>query len=138
MSNVFRRFRKPTGLEFWDNAVEISKMLTRFVMNEKNVPKRYTYVFAHPLIEDCRNLRHAIVKANSVYPVNEHELERRKDFQQDAINANEIIIQDVQDMIDILPGIDADKLNELGERLSLESTLLRAWKKSSKVLADKR
>lgn len=68
MSNVFTRFRHPTGLEFWDNAVEIGKLLVRFAMNEKNIPKRYTFLFAHPLIAKYQEMRDAIVEANSIYP----------------------------------------------------------------------
>lgn len=134
MSNVFTRFRHPTGLEFWDNAVEIGKLLVRFAMNEKNIPKRYTFLFAHPLIAKYQEMRDAIVEANSVYPTNEHELMMRKDAQQRAICLNEEIIQRLQDTLEILPHIDADKLDELGERLPKESTLLRGWRNSSKIM----
>ncbi|HBU12709.1 MAG TPA: hypothetical protein DEB31_08290 [Clostridiales bacterium] len=51
MSNVLMRKRSISGLEFWKNGADIRAHLTRFLMNEKNVPKRYTYVFTFPGID---------------------------------------------------------------------------------------
>lgn len=137
MSNVFRRFHEKTGLEFWDNAVEIEKILTRFLMNEKNVPKRYRYVYTIPILNTVRRMQAHIVAANTIFPVNEEELKKRRDEQQQAVNACETIIQEIQRMILVLTGIDVDKLDEVGERLTRESALLRNWRKSSKIQKDK-
>ena len=134
MSGIYRRDRKETGLEFWDTAVEIRKEVIRFLMNPNNVPKSYRFVFTFRIIGLTADLRDAITKANSTFPVNEHELQRRRDFQQDAINYNEAIIQNLQDMIDVLTNIDADKLDHIGDLLIRESALLRAWKKSSRLM----
>lgn len=134
MSGIYRRDRKKTGLEFWDTAVEIRKEVIRFLMNPNNVPKSYRFVFTFRIIGLTADLRDAITKANSTFPVNEHELQRRRDFQQDAINYNEAIIQNLQDMLDVLTNIDADKLDHIGDLLIRESALLRAWKKSSKLM----
>ncbi len=136
MSSVFRRNHEPTGLEFWDNAQEIEIFLTRFLMNEKNVPKKYRYVYAIPILESVRSLQKHIVAANTIYPTDEAELDKRKDEQQKAINANEIVIQEIQRMVLVLP-IDVDKLDDVGGRLLRESALLRAWRKSSKLQKDK-
>lgn len=136
MSSVFRRYHKPTGLEFWDNAVEIEIFLTRFLMNEKNVPKKYRYVYAIPILNTIRKMQNHIVAANTIYPVNEKELERRREEQQRAINACEVIIQELQRMVLVLP-IDVDKLDSVGERLIGESALLRKWRKASKIQTDK-
>lgn len=134
MSGIYRRDRKETGLEFWDTAVEIRKEVIRFLMNPNNVPKSYRFVFTFRIIGLTADLRDAITKANSTFPVNEHELQRRRDFQQDAINYNEAIIQNLQDMLDVLTNIDADKLDHIGDLLIRESALLRAWKKSSRLM----
>ena len=44
ISNVLARKRSVSVLEFYKNAQEIRSTLTRFVMNEKHVPKRYRTV----------------------------------------------------------------------------------------------
>ena len=137
MSNVIRRRRKETGLEFWDVSVELTAAIIRFVMNDKNVPKSYRFVFSFPIIEIARDMRKAIVCANTIYPCTEHDLQRRRDHQQDAINACENIIQALQDMLEVLTGIDIDRLDRIGELLMKESTLLRAWRKSTKLMKER-
>lgn len=137
MSGVFSRYHQETGLEFWDNAVEIEVFLTRFLMNEKNVPKRYRYVYTVPILHAVQRMQDHIVAANSIFPVTEDDLKNRRDEQQKAINACEAVIQRVQRMIPVLSGIDVDKLDSVGDRLIRESALLRAWRKSSKLQKDK-
>lgn len=41
MSNVLMRKRSISDLEFWKTGSEIRAALTRFLMNENNVPKRW-------------------------------------------------------------------------------------------------
>jgi hypothetical protein len=137
MSNVFSRFHRPTGYEYWDNAVEIEIALTRFLMNEKNVPKKYRYVYAIPILNSIRRLQRQIVEAYTTYPTTPERLAKRKALQQDAINTNEVIIQEIQRMILVLSQIDANKLDDIGNRLMRESALLRGWRKSAKIETDK-
>ncbi len=136
MSNVFRRNRKPTGQEFYDTMVTLTDKLTHFVMNDKNVPKSYRYVYAIPIIGLLHRLRTAITNANTTYPVNERLLEKRKDYWLDAICANEDIFQAIQALLDVLP-IDLDKLDEIGELLRKESALLRGLRKNAKILGER-
>jgi len=82
-------------------------------------------------------MRKAIVCANTIYPCTEHELQRRRDYQQDAINACENIIQALQDMLEVLTSIDIDRMDRIGELLMKESALLRAWRKSTKLMKER-
>lgn len=75
MSGIFRRNRTETGLEFWDTAVEIKREVTRFLMNPNNVPKSYRFVFTFRIIGLTFDLRDAITRANTTFPVNEHEFD---------------------------------------------------------------
>ena len=56
MSSVFARFHEPTGLEFYDTAVEIEKEVWRFVRAEKNIPKRAWFSHGLPLFRLARQL----------------------------------------------------------------------------------
>jgi hypothetical protein len=89
MSGVFARFHEPTGLEFYDNAVEIEKAVWRFVKNEKNIPKRAWFSHGLPLYKLARQLLVTITRANSVYPIREQELETRRALQLEAIGIQE-------------------------------------------------
>ena len=136
MSNVLRRKRSVSELEFYHNAEELRVELTRFVMSEKNVPKKYRFVFAQPVVNMLRLMMNNIIAANTVYPTNEHELEMRRDYQTKAIINCEQLIQELQYMMAILP-IGADQMKSIAERMITETRLLKAWRKSNKVMMEK-
>ena len=104
-------------------------------MNDKNVPKRYKFVFAMPMIDLLLELFNNIVMANSIYPVNEHEAEIRRDCQTKAIGNCEQIIQLLQYLIETLP-VDANKLVSITESIKKEIALLKNWRKANRVLTQ--
>jgi len=64
MSNVLRRNRAISEVEFLNKAKVIRNEIESFVMNEKVIPKKYRYVYSIPMIDICRDL---IKNANSYY-----------------------------------------------------------------------
>ena len=138
MSNVLSRKRSLSELEFWKNATEIRAAFTRYLMNEKHVPKRWRPVFTFPGIEYVRRLMEEVTAANTIYPTNETELEQRRAHQNEAIVAVEQIIQHCQWMIETLDCVKVSDFEYLGELLFKETALLKAWRKSNKVLTQKR
>lgn len=138
MSNVLSRKRGLSELEFWKNANEIRAVFTRYLMNEKHVPKRWRPVFTFPGIDYARRLMEEVTAANSIYPTNETELAQRRYHQNEAIVAVEQIIQHAQWMIETLDGVKVSDFEYLGELLFKETALLKAWRKSNKVLPQKR
>ena len=70
MSSVLARNRSLSELEFYKNACEMRGTLTRFVMSEKHVPKKYRFVFAIPMTELLKELMCNITAANTIYPIN--------------------------------------------------------------------
>ena len=136
MSNVLMRKRSVSDLEFWKNGADIRAHLTRFLMNEKNVPKRYTFVFTLPGIDLGRKLMEEITAANTVYPTNADELAQRRAHQNEAIVLCEQIIQHLQWLVDTLP-VRVISLEVLVELVNKEVALLKAWRKKNRVFTDK-
>ena len=136
MSSVLKRKRSISELEFYQNAVQLRIDMTRFVMNEKNVPKRYRFIFAQPIITMLRNMINNIIAANTVYPTSESEMETRREYQTRAIINCEQLLQELQYMMTVLP-VGADKLHTMADRLINETRLLKAWRKSNKIMIDK-
>ena len=64
MSNVLKRNRAVSDAGYLHNAEKIRNEVTRLMMNEKVVPKRYRYVYSIPTINLCREL---IKNANTYY-----------------------------------------------------------------------
>jgi hypothetical protein len=137
MSNVLMRNRSLSDLEFYKNGVELRLTVTRFLMSENNVPKRWKPIFTFPGIELARKLMEAITAANTIYPTNEEEVSQRRSYQNEAIILCEQIIQHMQWLIETLP-VKAGSLNIIVELVNKEVALLKAWRKQNKVLTQKR
>jgi hypothetical protein len=138
MSNVLARKRSLSELEFWKNGSEIRADFVRYLMSEKHIPKRWRPVFTLPGIGYAMKLMEEITAANSIYPTNEAELEQRRAHQNEAVVACEQIIQHIQFMIETLDGVKVNDFELLGDKIFKEIALVKAWRKSSKVLTHKR
>lgn len=137
MSNVLLRNRSVSELEFWKNGSDIRAVVTQFLMRENNVPKRWRPVFTFPGIDLARRLMEEITAANTIYPTTEQEVEQRRAHQTEAIIVCEQIIQHLQWLVDTLP-VKVSSLADIVEMINREIALLKAWRKTSKVLTHKR
>lgn len=138
MSSVLSRFRSESSLEFYTTARKLRGQLTRWAMNEKNIPKHFRPVLAYPLIGICDELMNNITAANSIYPVNDHELQMRRDRQTAAIGNCEQVWQQLQHIDDVMYDVKAIDLNKLAptlEMLAKEGSLIKAWRKANKIMA---
>ena len=85
MSNVHRRFRKETELQFLVTAQELQFELTKFVMREKNIPKKWRLIIEQPLIAKVDELLDNLNYANTIFPTNISEYEMRSKYQTLAV-----------------------------------------------------
>lgn len=127
--SVLKNKRGESQLEFYHTATIIRAELTRFVMNEKIVPKRWRPVFTFPMVEKIIKLIDYITAANTIYPQNLREAEMRRDYQTRAIITVEQILQLLQYILTTLP-VNPDKFQPVTELLIREGSLLRGWRKS--------
>lgn len=146
MSSIKARLMKPTGLEFHDTAYELDREIWNFLKHEyKNkskdshgeLPVRYWQTHAVPIHRECWRLISEITYANSIYPTNEEELRERKNHQQNAIGCCYNLFQLLRLTLNEIPSINADKLTNALVLIDKEAELLRAWKRSSKIMVDK-
>ena len=134
--SVHKNKRGESQLEFYHTATLARKELTRFVMEEKVVPKRWRPVFAFPMVEKIIRLVDCITAANTIYPQSLREAERRRDYQTQAIITVEQILQLLQYMLDTL-SISPDKFQPVTELMVKEATLLRGWRKADNKFLEK-
>lgn len=73
MSSVLRRFRKETELQFLVNAQELQVKLTKFLMSEKNLPKKYRLLIAQGMINKVDELLDNLNFANTLFPTTKQE-----------------------------------------------------------------
>lgn len=87
------------------------------------------------VIATLNNLVDHVVRANG-YPVNFHELEIRRDYQNAAIKDCEILLQDLQYAMQILP-IDVNKLLSYVDKVEFEIAVLKGWRKANGKIAKR-
>ena len=81
-----------------------------------------------------RNLINNITSANTIYAVNESEVEDRRRYQTEAIANCEQLLQEMQYVISVLP-CDINKFMPYVGLIEEEIKLLKGWRKSnSKIL----
>jgi len=144
--SVLARNRAVSELEFYKNGKEIRAELTRFLMNEKHVPKRYSFVFRYPGIDLVRELMEEITAANTIFvkpsdkvaksEIVEHNrnVTIRRHHQLKAIIKCEQIIQHLQWMIDTLDNVTVSRLETLAEKVINEVTYLKGWREKFNVI----
>lgn len=142
MSNVLLRHRGISEMEFYRTADTIRGELTRFLMNDKYVPKKWRFVFTYPTIDLIRQLFSDMIEANDIYPHSDEEVTRRKAVQQRTIDTCEKIYEQLQYMLTTLNyrNIDADnpiaaQLLKVFDLIDLEERLLKAWRRSTKIIS---
>ncbi len=134
MSNVYARNRKETSMQFFVNALELQVEITKYVMKEKVLPKKWRYAIGYPLITKVDELVDNITYANSIYPVNEEELQQRKQYQTMAI-CNCFQIQNKLIRAEkCVQTVKIEQIERIIELIGKELELLKAWKKANKII----
>ena len=137
-------------MEFHANAQKFYTELSKFLMSDKNIPKKWRSVATYPILNMVDTLFDMLEDANSVFPYSEETVEERKNIQRACIVQCEKIYGRLQRVMltvwwDTLHRDEADPermrlekhLTELGELLDREITLLKGWRKSTKLLQRK-
>ena len=136
MSQVFKRNRKETKLQFYINALDLQVAITQYVMREKIIPKKWRFAVGYDLVQKADLLVDFITLANSIYPTNWRELFIRKILQTFAIAMcfriqNKLIL-----MEKCIQTVKIEQIEKIIELIGHEIELLLAWKKASKVIKN--
>lgn len=129
MSNVFAKDHKPTGIEFLDLCPQIEILTVRFL--KANVPKSYTNIYTIHIAKTARTICNCIEEANASYPSDKGRLKKRRALINEALDKIEVLIKELTRLLEVLPDIDPNKLNQLGQVLMKETELLKGWRDST-------
>lgn len=88
------------------------------------------------LSKHLRNLISNLTHANSIYPTNQQELDRRRDYQNKAIGDCYSISQEFQYIASVI-SIDLNKIKPLLDLLDNEISLIKGWRKSDSKFRKK-
>lgn len=138
MSGVFKKDRTQTRIQFYITALDLQEEITKYVMREGVLPKKWRYAIGYPLINNVDTLVDNITYANSIYPTNFKQLIIRKIFQTMAI-ANCYQIQNK--LVRMERCVETVKISQMDKMIELivkELELLKSWKKSSKIMKQEK
>lgn len=134
MSNVHQQDRKPTELTFVVVGQKIQIVITKIVMSEKSMPKKYRVLIGASLINKVDEMMDNIIMANSIYAKDNRQLERRSYYQELAI-INCFQIQSKLIRIEkCVPEFKVNRLSTISELLRQEIETLKKWRRSNKLV----
>lgn len=142
MSSVHKRLRKETELQFMQTAWELQFELTKFLMREKNLPKKWRLVLGCPMVEKVDELVDNLTYANCIYPTSVSDVMLREKYQQKAIANCWQLQNKLVRMIECVETVKIEKMETVINLLSDTESLIKKWKKSDrerykKLFADK-
>lgn len=135
MSGVYAKDRDITQIQFYMTALDIQVEITKYVMREKTLPKKWRQAIGYDIIKKVDSLLDFIILANSIYVYSLKELLLRKILQTLAIATcyriqNKLILAEK-----CVETIKIKDISRIIEQLSKEIELLKGWKKSTKLIA---
>ena len=132
MSSVHKRLRKETELQFMKTAWDLQIELTKFVMKEKNLPKKWRLIIACPIIEKVDELVDNLNYANCIYPTCVEDVKLREKYQQKAIANCWQLQNKLVRMIECVETVKIEKMENIINLLSDCEILIKKWRKSDK------
>lgn len=157
--SVLKNDRDLSPLEFLQHAVKLQGMLKEFAQRNfglrdtsEFIKKKYRYekddlteydANYYLLTSSKRNIDSLVKlmlanlrRANSIYPQNLHELQKRKDFQDLAIGNCEAIIGALQEVVETFE-VDVNRYKQYIEAIDREIWLIKRWRRSDNKLRNR-
>lgn len=118
-------------MEFLNTAHELEKYTIEACHRENVIPKRYRLTKGRELMESAKIINNNVIYANSIFPQNKADYQRRIKFQNRAILEIQIMLKDLRLLSEMLP-IKDSVLEQWTGLLIGEEGNIKAWMKSDK------
>lgn len=96
-----------------------------------NFPKRYTFYVSQPIVDSATKIHQCVKCANSIYPLNQHEAQMRRDYMLQA-NAELYSLTSQIEVAQEIFGIDSDSIKYWMEIVEKEMRLVKAVMKKDR------
>ena len=134
MSQVYEKDRKKTKLQCIITGMELQCAVLKYVMKEENMPKKWRYFIGQDFVKITNRMLENIISGNAIYPVNEHELQIRKDYQTQALACCRQMQSYIHCLKNCVDETNLDILRNVFKILAKEYKLLLNWKKANKII----
>jgi hypothetical protein len=151
---VLKNKRGLSRLEFYHNARRMRKEITMLVLRDfgihcrgkkfkEDTGSQQVEGFYDELLDEfSKNVRHLlrnilwnITAGNTIYPINDIEIQQRRNHQNAAIISCEQLLQEILYCEDVLP-IKVSKFMPYVEQIEFEIKLLKGWRKANNKIED--
>ena len=126
--SVIKSKRNTSDMEFIANA---RKLQIYTVKKCINFPKRYTFYISQPIANASTRIYEDVRRANSIYPLNQHEAQMRRDCFLRA-NAELYSLTSQLEVAQEIFGIDMDVMQNWLDIIDFEIRLIKAVMKSDR------
>ena len=121
--SVVRSKRSDSSLEFLNTARKLQIYTVQKCVSV--IPKRYTFYLGTGLAESAASIYKDLKRGNSVYPVNQHEVQVRRDYFMRAYAELQSLVSQLEVAYEII-NFDENVLHEFGALISTEMKLVKA------------
>lgn len=139
LSNVLSRDRGLSGLTFYTHLMKTRDLTEQFLDDDTTFTERRFKIYCEPVIQSLMCVTKNIILANSIFPINEHEVMIRRDFQTTAIGFCEHALVEMTRLIKKynLSLKKETKAREIVEHIQMEVKYLKWWRKQNNSLMKK-
>lgn len=116
-------------MEFLANA---RKLQIYSIQKCVNFPKRYTFYVSQPIANSATKVYEYVKKANSVYPLNQHEAQLRRDYLLKAYAELQHLTSQLEVAQEMF-GIDMKVLHHWADMVNTEIRLIKAVMKADRT-----
>jgi len=121
--SVVRSKRSESEMEFLNTARKLQIYTIQKCVN--TIPKRYTFFLANHIADSASAVYTSVKKANSVYPLNQHEVQIRRDYFIKAYVELQSMVSQVEVAQELLH-FETKILHEWSQLISDEMKLIQA------------
>ena len=128
--SVLKSQRKESSIKFLDTAYDLELHTLKCCMK---LPKRYTFFIGTELSRLASEVHNHCKMANSIYPMNEHEAQMRRDHLIEANNCLQALIGKCSVVMELQHGLSEHALEHWADLMIDEGCLIAGAKKSDKA-----
>lgn len=132
---VYRRLREETDFDTLELCNKLKRLTTKYVMNEKRVPKRWRFIFATKLIDYADKIRENVTIANDIKATDIGLLAERYKYQTRAISFCNLYQDELLDMEETLDGVTEENLKEIVDIFDSLLGHILNWRKKDRVIS---
>lgn len=133
--STYQRNRKDTKFDTGAVATELKSKVSKYVMDEDHVPKRWRYIDGKPAIDYARHIRDLCVMANDI-KLDSPDKDNRIAMEYEALRYCHVLQLQLLDIIEDCSGATHENMREVTDLLNKLFGKIRNWIEANEAAAS--